>query len=544
MGLRRIACWLLLVSLAPAGCALDVPPRICLSPGVVVPDRPVVVFWVDGLDVERFNPLLAAGKLPNIRRYLIDRGVTVCGAAASLPTITYANNVSFNTGLFPGHHGIVGNRWFDRNRLIFQDYGFIKTYRQVDGDFAARTVYEALGEDVTATILTPVRRGATRHVDNWMSAGVAWYFDMQETVNHLTTRRFELIAEVANRAGRWPRLILAYFVTPDTVGHAEGVSSPRYTQMLLDIDRQIGHICRSLETAGLLERTCLTLVSDHGFVDTPNAFDVAGYFAQTLKVPTISREFGRDVAFEKRVAHFNKARAVVVNGGNRRTSIHLRCGDHWWQRPTYEQIESFPAPGVGEGVSLPSLLARCAAVELVAVRRGPDAVVVRAAAGAGQIDRTVGDGGKVYRYRVLSGADPLGYMGHPQAAALMDGQFHDGDEWLMATLGTGKPDCVGQLVEMMDSPRSGDIALFAADGWGLGGKDKGGHGGLLCHEIVVPWVWAGPGLPAGTQITGARTVDLMPTILHLTGRPGAIPPGLDGRSIADRLRSATARPRP
>ncbi|MHC4718598.1 MAG: hypothetical protein ACYS5V_16635, partial [Planctomycetota bacterium] len=268
-------------------------------------------------------------------------------------------------------------------------------------------------------------------------------------------------------------------------------------------------------------------------------FDVAAYFEKTLKIPTISRMYGREVAFEKRAAHFARARAVVVTGGNRRSSIHLRHGDHWWQRPTYRQIESFP----GGGGSLSSLLARCPGVELVMVRRGDNAVLVRKATGTGEIDRVIRDGRKCYRYRVVSGADPLGYTRFPKARALMDNHYHDGRAWLAATLDTGKPDCVAQLVELNDSHRSGDIVLFASDGWALGGCEKGGHGGLLSHEIIVPWVWAGPGLPAGGRITGARTVDLMPTILHLIGRAEAIPPGLDGRSIAGRLKAAAPRAR-
>ncbi|MHC4718578.1 MAG: alkaline phosphatase family protein, partial [Planctomycetota bacterium] len=217
--------WLLpLVWVQTVGCRMDVPPEIRLSPRTVIPPRP------------EFGALRAAGKLPNITRYLVDRGVTVCGAVASLPTITFANNVSFHTGLLPGHHGIVGNKWFDRHRLIFQDYGFIRTYQQVDDDFRATTIYEALADEHTATILSPVRRGATRNIDNWMSAGIAWYFGMQKTINRLTTMRFALIADVANRAGRWPAVILAYFVTPDTVGHACGPDSTDCLEMLLDID--------------------------------------------------------------------------------------------------------------------------------------------------------------------------------------------------------------------------------------------------------------------------------------------------------------------
>ncbi len=530
---------LMAAGLSLSSCVADAPPRVELAPETVVPEKMGLVFWVDGVDIEAFGSLQKAGKLPNITKYLINRGVTVHGAVASLPTITYANDTSFATGLLPGHHGIVGNKWFDRHSLIFQNYNFIKTYQQVDSDFRATTIYEALADEFTATILAPVRRGATRNIDNWMTAGVSWHFGMQKNVNHLTTARFELIADVANRTGRWPKYIFAYFVTPDTAGHAYGTKAPPYTEMILDIDRQIGHICQSLEKAGILEKTYITLISDHGFVDTPKHFDVAKYFSRKLKIPTISKRYGRDELFEKRVAHFAKARAVVVTGGMRRCCIHIRTGEHWWQRPTEEEIGNFfYAPFCIDGPlnDLPSLLVRQPATDLMMVRLGDNSVRVQNKTGVGVIDRIIRDGKKLYRYRVTKGTDPLGYAPSPKASALMDGEYHDADAWLAATLDTPKPDCVVQLIELNDSPRSGDIVLFAADGWAFGGAEKGGHGGLLNHEIIVPWIWAGPGLPAKSSITAARTVDLMPTMLHLIGRPEAIPAGLDGKSLAERLK--------
>jgi len=534
----------LAAALSAGGCVPDVQPKIALDETTVVPAPVGLVFWVDGVGSETFNALQRAGKLPNITRYLIDRGVTVRNAVASLPTITYANNVSFLTGLFPGHHGIVGNKWFDRHRLILRHYGHVKTYRKVDQNLGPiRTIFEALDDEFTASILTPVRRGATRNIDNWATAGVAWYFRQHAIINRLTTRRLELIARAANAGGRWPKFIYAYFVTPDTVGHADGTTSGRYVEMILDVDRQIGHMCKALQAAGLLDRTVIALISDHGFVDTPKHWDLAEYFRENLKVPTIRKSYGRDEPFEQRAAHFANARAVVVTGGNRRTNIYLRAADHWWPRPTEKQIDDFvsrPRANAPYGV-LPEMLARLPATDLVVVRLGAGSVRVQNETGAGVIDRVVRGGAKAYRYRVIRGTDPLGYASDPKAAALMDGGHHAADAWLAATAGTGRPDVAVQLIELNDSSRSGDVVVFAADGWDLGGDEKGGHGGLLRREIVVPWVWAGPGLPGGASISTARTVDLMPTMLHLIGRADAIGGGLDGVSIADRLRAAAGK---
>ena len=314
MSKKRIIICLFVPSVIMMGlaCVPDAPPKVDVSPETQVPEKMGLVIWIDGLDINVFHSLQKAGQLPNITKYLINRGVMVKSAVASLPTITYANDVSFATGVLPGHHGIVANKWFDRYSLIFHDYGFIKTYRDVDFDFTYPTIYELLHDEYTATVLVPVRRGATRNIDNWASAGISWYFGLQKNVNHLTTVRFELINNVANLTGRWPRFILAYYVTPDTIGHMYGTTGGNYTDMIIDVDRQVGNICQALEKANLLEKTYITLVSDHGFVNTPNHFDVVNYFRKTLGIATINKMFGKDVPFERRLQHFAKARAVIA----------------------------------------------------------------------------------------------------------------------------------------------------------------------------------------------------------------------------------------
>lgn len=527
-------------------CAAKIePPTVALRPDVAV-DAPLgLIIWVDGLDGPVLQRLAAQGRLPNIQHYLIDRGVTVRDAVASLPTITYANNVSFHTGLLPGHHQITDNKWFDRSSLVLQAYAHADNYRLVNGDFHAPTMYEYLQGDFTATILNPCYRGATRHIDNWMTAGMAWYFGMHEKINDLTTARLELISSIANRTGRWPKLIFAYYVTPDTIGHCAGPASARCERILCDVDMQIGRMCESLEKAGLLERTYLTLVTDHGFVDTPNEVNLVDFFTRQLGIVTRGKSYEGDPNFEQRQAMLGANRAIITVGGNRHCAIHLRPGAFWNQRPTAEQIDQFAHTfGQGPAAKNPSglgeLLASLPATEIAVVHQSDQSVRIISRDGASLAQRSVVDGHKVYRYSVLRGQDPLGYRDNAQAGPLMDGQFHAGPEWFAATLATGKPDVMVQLIELNDSPRSGDISLYARDGWDFDRHAQaGGHGGLTRHEIIVPWYWAGPGLKAGGSIQGARTVDLMPTMLHLIGRSDRLAGvTLDGQDLSARLLAA------
>jgi len=60
------------------------------------------------------------------------------------------------------------------------------------------------------------------------------------------------------------------------------------------------------------------------------------------------------------------------------------------------------------------------------------------------------------------------------------------------------------------------------------------HGWLSEHELRVPIVLAGPGVPAGLRLAArARTVDLLPTVAELFGLDA--PGGVDGESVLDLL---------
>src|SRR5512147_201956 len=99
---------LLLVS--AAGCVTRLDVR--LRDDVRRPARSVVVFFPDGMDRQRMEELVAAGRLPNIHKRFFEGGVRVRHAFSSLPSITYPNCSSLITGRFPGHHGVLGNSWF------------------------------------------------------------------------------------------------------------------------------------------------------------------------------------------------------------------------------------------------------------------------------------------------------------------------------------------------------------------------------------------------------------------------------------------------
>ena len=100
-----------------------------------------IVFLVDGVNPEIFGRMIEAGDLPAVKKYFVDRGLYAPRAAGNTPSVTLASLTSFVTGLFPGHHGVTGINWFDRNRLLWRNYETIAQKNTLDGDYTAVNIF-------------------------------------------------------------------------------------------------------------------------------------------------------------------------------------------------------------------------------------------------------------------------------------------------------------------------------------------------------------------------------------------------------------------
>ncbi len=492
----------------------------------------MLLITVDGLGADRFNELLAAGDLPHIQKHLIDGGVTVRRAVAPLPTITYASLASILTGRHTGSHGIVGNKWFDRYSLIYRDYTTASTYRMVGDDYQAGTLFELIHPAKSASIQCANRRGASRTIDNWASSGVRWFVGKLRSIDRLVPRRMEVVCESANAWSIWPAFIHAYMPAVDETGHRFGSESPDYRKAVINADRQIGRLWQAVQDAGMIERTCFILVSDHGHISSPpdRFFDLADYLSQTGW--TVQEHPTSIANFARRQRHYDSIDAVVVNGGDRRVVAHLAGPTGWHERPDYATVKTLVEPAEADGQSI---LAQPAVQFAIAPRREPESgqstVEVYSPAGHSRLRRRcVGDQPE-YAYEVvtsdaLEGALPTGW--------------YDAETWLSLTVDGPYPDFVVPLVELFESPRAGDLMLTANPGWDFTAGGRSGHGGVDAGEVLVPMVISGPGIPAGETIDHARLIDVAPTILRLisNGATDADGQRFDGVDRTDEIRRA------
>lgn len=507
------------------GCSWFRPP-----PPAPVPKRHGVTILADGFRADSFQRMLEAGALPNIQRHLVERGTMVETCAGVFPSTTGPAHLPFINGRMPGTNNCPGLRWIDRKRNLVRDYCTLETVL-FDGDFPphAYTLYEMLAGQRTVCIFDFASRGAGEYYrpslkTMWSSRGdtlESWKRMDQEAVDRFTGVFDE---------EPLPTFTFVWLPAIDHLSHLHGSLSPEVESQILFVDGQVGRMMEVLQRKGIYDKTLVALVADHGLRDTQRSIDIrrplerAGF--------SVLRDLGGNDEFNTLMT-YSAARGVSGNGFAvlyfaRKKTRRWASWMGWEDKPSFEELQSFPVEGRG-AVDLFEHLRGEPAVKLVLAleKDGEDQRSYRVLSGASEarIDRD--EFTRALRYSVLRGPDPLGYAQHPASLALMDGAFHDKEVWFAATAATDYPDGVFQIAQLFDAERCGDIVVSSTPGWDfMDQQHRASHGGLERDELLVPCVVAGPGVRAGGTIPRARTVDIYPMFLEFFGLPdldGGVP---------------------
>ncbi|HQR46337.1 MAG TPA: alkaline phosphatase family protein [Thermoanaerobaculia bacterium] len=514
--------------------------------------RSACVLLFDGLSARAFRRLVAAGALPNLKREIVDRGLSFETAVTSVPSETYPNVGALLTGLYPGHHGIPANVWLDRRLRLAESHTNIFRILSASDFLApdARTLYERLPADSVA-VTSPIARGASVDAKNVIALTASyarwdWEFLDRKTLDDVGDAYMGAID-----AGRLPSLAWAHLLGPDEVAHADGPDSPEFRAALESIDRAFGRLVRRLRRRGAFEKILFVLLGDHGNQAYATAVDAEELVHRALFAHPTDADCAKGncvlvPARGKRAAEYDVGDAQIAVGAYRGLMIWLpasRLPDEVPQafgasrRKPSKTAAAKAAAAPARPVPHPPLsefataLSRTPEVALV-VTRGSESghVLVYGPRGVAEIVREERDDDEpVYGYRVRQGEDPFGYARDPRLAPYLTGGPFTAPEWLEATARTDYPDLVVQLPEFFDSPRAPDVFISPRDTYGFRSGKAAGHGGLSRSEMIVPVVFAGPGVAPGRRPV-ARTVDLAPTLLRWLGVPFD-PEAMDGDDL-------------
>lgn len=178
------------------------------------------------------------------------------GMMPSYPSLTFPNHISIVTGLYPEHHGIVANTFYDPARK--QRYAYNDPTSSNDGSWYSGTPLWALAE----------RQGMRAACMFWPGSEVeiagfrpSYYLRFGEKYSD-AKRIDQIVAWLRLPAERRPHFITLYFGSVDHAGHVFGPDSAQTADAVRHVDTMIGRLASELSQLPL--PVDLVVVADHG----------------------------------------------------------------------------------------------------------------------------------------------------------------------------------------------------------------------------------------------------------------------------------------
>lgn len=199
------------------------------------------------------------------------QGVVAHSLIPSYPTLTFPNHHTIATGLYPAHHGLVDNSFYDPSRQ--RKYSMANKMEVYDSSWYGGTPLWVLAEQqqmISASFYWVASEVAVKGVRP------TYYYNYNEKI-----AIEERLATVKNwlqlPEDKRPHLITFYFPEVDHEGHDYGPNSKEVEHAVHFVDESMGKMQAMLDSLQLPVN--VIFVSDHGMVgiDTVN----------TLKLPKV-----------------------------------------------------------------------------------------------------------------------------------------------------------------------------------------------------------------------------------------------------------------
>ncbi len=260
------------------------------------PDH-VVGLLFDGCNPNVLYDAAARGEAPNVARLMAMGTTYLHGAMASMPTVTLANHTTVLTGCHPGHHGVLNNAWYDRQRgeQVITNSPATWPWSMASLSPEVETLHQAVHrtwpDAFTLAANEPCDTGAdfgTFHIlrDGRMPERPPRAEDLPfaterfvrpEKTYQLSSRIDHTGLEIA--LGVWgdgyqgvsyplPRFTWVNFSLTDAAFHRGGPWSDIARASIHDTDARLGQVMAAIERRGVFDRTAFFLVADHGMEES------------------------------------------------------------------------------------------------------------------------------------------------------------------------------------------------------------------------------------------------------------------------------------
>jgi predicted AlkP superfamily pyrophosphatase or phosphodiesterase len=178
------------------------------------------------------------------------------GMIPSYPSVTFPNHYTLVTGLYPEHHGIVANSFYDP--ALKQSYASNQSRSTADGQWYGGVPLWVLAE----------KQGMRSACFFWPSSDAeidgtrpTYYLNYDGRIPD-DERIEQVISWLKLPPEQRPHFITLYYSEPDHAGHEFGPESQQTADAVHHVDALIGTLVADLK--GLPLRVDLIVVSDHG----------------------------------------------------------------------------------------------------------------------------------------------------------------------------------------------------------------------------------------------------------------------------------------
>jgi predicted AlkP superfamily pyrophosphatase or phosphodiesterase len=244
---------------------------------------------------------------PNFKS-LIKSGTHAEGLIPSFPSKTFPNHYSIVTGLYPGHHGLVDNNFFDPKRK--EIYEMKNRKRATDAYYYGGTPLWQLAR----------QQGLKSASFFWVGTELLqqdlrpdYYYPYDESVPD-TVRVKQVVEWLKLPEADRPHFITLYFSSPDHEGHSFGPSSPETKKAILNSDYLLGMLMKKIKALPLAVN--VIVVSDHGMEELKEQPETYVFLEEILN--------RKDTAIK------------VVNGG---TQAHVYVNNQSLLDSTYKSLK-------------------------------------------------------------------------------------------------------------------------------------------------------------------------------------------------------------
>jgi hypothetical protein len=215
----------------------------------------------------------------NIRALGAEGAAAREGMIPAYPSLTFPNHYTLATGLYPEHHGIVANNFYDPQRK--QTYRLGDPATVTDGSWYGGTPIWVLAEQQGMRAACFFWPGSEAEIQGTRPS---YYLKYDDRVPD-DARVQQVFEWLRLPAERRPHLIALYFADVDHAGHEYGPESEEVRAAVQGVDREIGMLREGL--AKLRLPVDVIVLSDHGMAKVPGEWI------------TLDKYFGDAGAFEK-----------------------------------------------------------------------------------------------------------------------------------------------------------------------------------------------------------------------------------------------------